>query len=542
MRGTLINALSGGGTALVSLALTPLLIHKLGNQAYGVWILGTTVTFGVGYLSFSDLGLEQAAVRFMSQARADEDLGRYNAYLSTTFFALLAVAAVITPLVVLLAHPIVGLFNIPPRLAPSAVVAFQFVLAQLAFDLPGRAFSAVLESAQRYGLWQVTRVAQVVLVSGVLAATALKGGGIDELGRASFAASGLSFAITLVVALLAVEGSRPSLRAVQRDAWNQLRTLSVDVFTLRLLSTIYRQIDKTVIGIMLAASLVTSYEIGNKLYGAAWLVQGVATSALVPSVAFTARNRDRLQEMLLRGSSYTLAVCLPVTLAGFIFAGPLIRTWIGTGHANAVGPARWLLASLIPWDVMVVGQTMLVGLGRVRPMVWMVAGWTVANVGFSIALARPLGVEGVVIATLFPSVVLVFPMMRYVFNVVGVPTQRFLSEAIYPAMAATFAQCAVGFPLLLLVGGTRLLPIVLIAALLSAVAGAAGYFLIGLNARRRRSLLMTLSQALGLERTHRRLRAESGLHDAPVPETAGMREPSALPEQGDLREITSEGE
>jgi O-antigen/teichoic acid export membrane protein len=161
VRGTFINAVSGGAGALVTLLLTPLLIHRLGNEAYGVWILATTVTFGLGYLSFTDLGLEQAAVRFMAQARRSGDHELFNAYLWTAFVALLVISAVVTPFVVLLAKPITGFFNIPRQLQGSAVITFEFVLAQLVFDLPGRAFSASLEAAQRYGLWQLTRIAQV---------------------------------------------------------------------------------------------------------------------------------------------------------------------------------------------------------------------------------------------------------------------------------------------------------------------------------------------------------------------------------------------
>lgn len=499
VRGTLISAVSSGGGALITLVLTPLLITRLGNQAYGVWILATTLTFGFGYLSFTDLGLEQASVRFMAQARSNGDRKLFSAYMSTTFFALLAITIVVTPMLVALAHPIVGLFTIPHRLHVPAVVAFEFVLAQLAFDLPGRAFSAALEASQRYGLWQLTSMAQAVLVSGLLAAAVLTGGGIADLGRASFAGAAGSFIITMAVALIAVPGSLPSWRAVTRDAWRQLRTFSGELLAFRLLSSVYRQIDRTVIGIMLTAALVTTYEIGNKLYAAAAVVQLVATSALVPSVAFAFNSRDRLQDMLLRGTSYTLAICVPVTLGGFIFAAPLIRTWIGAGHGDAVGPARLLLVTLIPSFVVVIGQSMLVGLGRVRPMLWMVGTWTLLNLGLSVALARPLGVEGVVIATLIPTVLLVFPVTRLLLMELGLPLRRFVDEALLPALPAIAAQCAVGFPLLTVADGTHLLPVVLVLGLISAVAGVAGYVVLGLDARRRYALLVTIRRTIGLE-------------------------------------------
>jgi O-antigen/teichoic acid export membrane protein len=499
VRGTVINALSSGAGAFFTLLLTPLLIHRLGTEAYGVWILATTLTFGVGYLSFTDLGLEQAAVRFMAQARASGDVELFNSYLSTAFFALAAITAAVTPVLVLLAHPLTGLFSIPPHLEASATIAFQFVLAQLAFDLPSRAFSAVLESAQRYTLWQLTRIIQAVLVSGLLAYAVLSGGGIAELGRASFAAAAGSFLVTAAVATFSVPGGRLSLRAVNRETWRELRSFSGDLITFRILSSIYRQIDKTVIGIILGASFVTTYEIGNKLYSTAALVQSLATSALVPTVAFSFRHRDRLQDMLLRGTSYTLAVCVPVTIGGFIFASPLIKTWIGSSYGSAVAPARWLLVTLIPSYLIVVGQSMLVGLGRVRPMLWMVATWTVLNLVLSVALAKPLGVIGVVIATLIPSVLLVFPVLRLVLGELAISPRRFIHEALMPSVPALVVQFAVGLPLLLLLGGTHLLPVALAAAGLSAVAGMLAYVFLGLDRRRREALLITVRRAIGVE-------------------------------------------
>ena len=50
------NILANTGGTVVSVALglflTPFMIHRLGVEAYGVWILATTLTFGVGYFSW----------------------------------------------------------------------------------------------------------------------------------------------------------------------------------------------------------------------------------------------------------------------------------------------------------------------------------------------------------------------------------------------------------------------------------------------------------------------------------------------------------
>ena len=102
---------------------------------------------------------------------------------------------------------------------------------------------------------------------------------------------------------------------------------------------------------------MTTYEVGNKLYTGAALIQSVATSALVPAAAYSRSEPGRLREMLIRGSSYTVALAMPFVTAAYIFADPLIRTWIGEAQTNAVTPARLLLLALIPSFPIVVGQT-----------------------------------------------------------------------------------------------------------------------------------------------------------------------------------------
>src|SRR4051812_4882110 len=109
LRNTAANALGSGIGVFVTLLLTPLLIDRLGTSAYGVWILATTFTFGLGYLSFADLGIEYAAVRYMAEARSDDDMRLASTYMTNAFVLLAAIAGVLTPLLVLLSGPVVGL-------------------------------------------------------------------------------------------------------------------------------------------------------------------------------------------------------------------------------------------------------------------------------------------------------------------------------------------------------------------------------------------------------------------------------------------------
>ena len=485
-------------SVLITLLLTPLLIRELGSDAYGVWILATSLTFGVGYLSFADLGIEQAAVRTIAEARGAGDARRAREAFSTTFAVFLAVAAVVTPIGILLADVLVGVFKVPGELEDEAVTAFALVAAQIGFDLPSRAFSATLEGAQRYGLWQVTRVTQAALLAILMATVVLLGHGIDTLAVATLAGSGAVFVFTAFLTWRCVPDIRFSPRLVTRRAFRELAGFGSQLFLFRLLSVVYRQMDRTVIGIVLAASVVTTYEIANKFYASAALIESIATSSLVPAVAFASADKETLRDMLKRGTNYSLAATLPIAIAVIIFAEPLIRTWIGAEHTNAAGPTRLLVAALIPSFLIAVGQTMLVGLGRIKTMLLLVAGWAALNLGLSIWLVHPLDVNGPILATVISSSLLM-PAVTWLFlREVRVDLREWLHDVVAPVLPALAAQGVAGFALLPLAEETGSL---LVVALLCGVTIAvffAAYYRLGLDALHRAALVATIKKTAGV--------------------------------------------
>src|ERR1700687_3337874 len=54
----------------VGFFLSPYVVHHLGNLAYGVWVLVSSL---VAYINLLDLGLQSAVVRFVSKGVAQEN-------------------------------------------------------------------------------------------------------------------------------------------------------------------------------------------------------------------------------------------------------------------------------------------------------------------------------------------------------------------------------------------------------------------------------------------------------------------------------------
>jgi O-antigen/teichoic acid export membrane protein len=485
---------------LITLFLTPLMIDRLGASGYGVWVLATSLTFSLGYLSFVELGIESSAVRFIAEARGAGDVTRAREVVSTSLVLFLGLAFVLTPIMVLLAGPISRIFSIPHDLRDDAALTFTIIAAQLAFDLPGRAFSAVIQGAQRYGLWQAVELTQVTITAVTFVVVLLVGGGMVELAAASLAISVVIMLANIVVAHFAAPDTRPSRKLASIRIAREIGTYGGQVLLFRVGGLVYRQTDKTIIGIMLSAALVTTWEIAFKISAAAALIQGVAASALVPAVAFNRENLERTRELFVRGTAYAMALSVPAVVAAFVFADPLIRTWIGSGFDDAVGPTRLFMCILLFASITTVGQSLLVGLGRLRGMLILMAISIVLNLALSISLARPLGVEGVILGTLICEGLITLPFLRLYFVELNVKTPVFVRRVCLPLLPAAVAETAVALPLLGVAERTDSLAIVALLALPGVLAFGLVYVFVGLRARERRLLYDTVRSTIGLKR------------------------------------------
>ena len=70
LRSTVANWAAFAVAAVVSFLLSPFIVHRLGNSAYGTWVLLGSF---VGYLGLLDLGVRGAVTRFVANQYAAGD-------------------------------------------------------------------------------------------------------------------------------------------------------------------------------------------------------------------------------------------------------------------------------------------------------------------------------------------------------------------------------------------------------------------------------------------------------------------------------------
>lgn len=498
VRNTLANGLGAASGVVIALVLTPFMIHQLGLQAYGVWALALSLTYFGGYAALTDLGVEGAAVRYIAEARAAKDTEAVSGIVSSAFAFFSCAALVLTPPLVLLAPVFVNLFSVDSQYERAATYAFAFVAAQLVFDLPARAFFAALEGSQQSAMYQAVLLVRSLVQAALFVAVLVTDRGIGSLGAASFFSSGAMFVAAWFLARRQLPGLQLSRRHVSRAVMRSLFVFGGGLFLLRIVGTLYQNMDKVIIGIALGPTSVAIYQIANQLHLAVSLVQSVSASALMPATAYLRERREILRDMFLRGTSYTVALSMPVLVAAFVLAGPLIRTWLGDSVASAIGPSRLFLVYLGFAVFTIVGSTMVVALGQLRFLGIIAAANLALNFALSVALVHPLGVNGVILGTLIAQVLAWPPVVGFLLHRFGVRLAEWVRCVIVPNLPGFAIQAATAAPILYLANQADNLFVVVLLGFVSVAASLGFYLIVGLSREERSLLLATLGQAGGL--------------------------------------------
>lgn len=397
MRGSaafMTTRLSG---AVLSFALTPLILGYMGKEQFGLWaILGSAV----GYVSMFDMGLSQSFTRFLAEKRATvpHEVSRLF-YFGVTFYAVLG--CVLVPIAYLVGDELVAWMGVAPELAETAYWAFVVMVGYFAVTNLGALGRSSLDALQRVDLGQSLSLLGVIVYWSLGTALVITGWGV--WGLVSSAMVG-QFAV-MVSAWIILRRLWPELlvwRGIARLAEvRRLMRFGVGLQVGASATTVNLETDRLVIGKFVTIDAVANYELGNMLARMVRVLpQAFLHSALpiiteMESTGRGAEIRERVEKfsVVYSGFGFFLAggmACLAPVLLSF---------WIGSPQPASAA----VLAILAPGWAFVsatgVATTVMRARGQVRTEAAFTSLMALFNVGVTVLLVRPFGMLGVVAGT-----------------------------------------------------------------------------------------------------------------------------------------------
>ena len=422
----------------VSFVLAPYLIRGLGDARYGVWCVVEGV---LAYFTLFDLGIAACLVRYVAKFQATGERHGLNQLVS----ACLAVFTVAGGCAFALGAALVPLVG--PGLdrklgVPGDVPAFMLLmLANLAVTLPLSVFPTILDGLQRFAAKSAVRLAFLALRVGGIVFVMETRPGLLPLAVVFTVTNLLEHAAMAAVAFRALPGLRLSWRLIDRATLRHVRGSSTDAFLAMLAGRITVQTGAIVVGGFLTAAAAAHYAVAARLSDMAKNMLRAVTTTLAPAVSERDAKGDAagVRRVLLDGTRWVLYLVLPVHLGLLVFGRAFLVRWIGEPrYADWCYPAMAILSTTLTLGVaQSVAARVLYGLGNLRLFARLALVEAALNLGLSLALVGPMGLEGVALAVAGPNVLFCLFAIAYACRVLDVPITRYLLGAwLRPALAA----------------------------------------------------------------------------------------------------------
>jgi O-antigen/teichoic acid export membrane protein len=446
-RSLTVNALANwigfAAQVVITFFLSPILVHGLGNERYGIWSLIDSI---LAYLTLFDLGVAASVVRYVARFEATRDQASVNRVFSTSL-CIFAVAGTLALAIALgLAFSGTSLLRIPPELASETRWLLVLLGINLALGLPLGVFPSVLDGLGRYPAKTAVRTTGLLCRVPLFLLILRHGGGLIDIAVTVTLCNLVEHLALALIARHYLPGLRFSFALADRATFRTIRGYSLDAFVAMIAGRISFQTDALVISAFLAPRFITFFVLAARLVDYAKSSLRVATTVLTPAVSALEAHGDyaAIRQLFLERTRHVLWLILPLQI-GLLVQGKLfLSLWMGPEYAVSSYPVLVILAVTLPLTLsQSISARILYGIGRLRWYARATMVEALANLLLSVLLVRHFGIEGVALGTTLPHTVFNLIVAVAVCRLLHTGLSRYLRHAwLWPLAAAALLAVA----------------------------------------------------------------------------------------------------
>lgn len=322
----------------------PILIRSLGEAAFGLYVLATSLS---GTLAFLDLGISAATLKFVAESTARGDRERFSKIVQTSFIFYGSVG-LSGAIILWYSSPfLVKLFSVEPGLTMEGTWAFRISAIQFSIFFLNTVFLSIFKGVQRFDLSSLSLTLLSVLTygGGILIAmyTSL---GLVGITGASLVANLMSLALSGYLAKqifrehgISFKNSRPTFE-VFRNMFSFSSILTLN----SLANFMLYQIQRYLIGILLGPAAVSAYQVAMTIPSKAHSVVNAVTETLFPLASAT-KNLQNLRATYLKMLIASLCIAALALLPLAVCSDLLLLLWMGTPAGSETGRLIPILAA-----------------------------------------------------------------------------------------------------------------------------------------------------------------------------------------------------
>lgn len=326
------NVAGAGLPLLVALYSIPKLVSGYGSERYGllsiIWVL-------IGYFSIFDLGLGRALTKTVAERLGRGDSQEIPVYVRTGLWIIGGLGCVFGVTLFLCAPWIIGkALSLRQDVYAEGVFATRVMALTLPSVLLSSALIGVLEAYGEFRSINITRLAMGVVnfigpvialnwSSSLVLATAI-------LACARFLTTGR------YLKQVTATGSLPHLFGTpDRSAFSELFSFGAWVTVSNIVSPLMSQLDKLVVGSLLAVAVLPFYSVPADMILRAEFLPAALVGVLFPVFAAAFSKKDSNCGKLFATSNKVMLLAIAPIVAGvYWLGGDALRMWMGADFAK----------------------------------------------------------------------------------------------------------------------------------------------------------------------------------------------------------------
>lgn len=250
-----------GANVVVGFFLWPIIVHRLGDDAAGIWVLIFSIT---GYYGLFDLGIRSSIIRYVSKAKATNDQESARRLINTSLFSYSCIG-----LFTFLITAVVSLYldrfhGIRPEFQHTARWLLLMVGGAVSLGFPLGVSGGVLEGLQRFDVQNLTSMVST-LARAVLIVVALRHG--YGLLMVAFITVALPLVSSVVRSMVAARMLPVPLgwRYVDRATFREMAGYGGTTLIVIIAARLRFRSDSIIIGAFLSAAAITYFTIGARI-------------------------------------------------------------------------------------------------------------------------------------------------------------------------------------------------------------------------------------------------------------------------------------
>ena len=150
-----------GINVLVGIFLSPYILHRLGDEAFGLWISIFSLT---GYYGLFDVGIRSSIVRYIAKYSATDERENLYRLVITAMFGYTHIAIVTMTATLIMTYYVHSIFpKIAAGFVPTAPWLLLMVGTSASLGFPMGVLSGILEGLQRFYLLNLTNTCSTLL-------------------------------------------------------------------------------------------------------------------------------------------------------------------------------------------------------------------------------------------------------------------------------------------------------------------------------------------------------------------------------------------